>query len=248
MRFVAFPLAALLLGFAPPDDRANLLAAAKRAAEVKSYAFQGETKVSYPEAMGKFGASDPVKFEGRHDREAGTLLRTDQYEFAIVDGKTAGRPLPEWRPIKEEDEGEVQRGLLRGLAATRPIRAPHEDFAAYPKRVARVKKAGAKEAVGDRECEIYESEFTEEGAREAVRSILPMARWIDRIRSEMTASERVWVDPEGRILKVETAAKIVANVQGRDLEITATRTAALSGFDATKVEIPEAAKKVLAGK
>jgi hypothetical protein len=249
MKNASLPVLALLLGAAfPPDERADLLAAAKRAAEVRSYAFQGETKVSFPEAMGKFGVSDAVKFEGRHDRDVGTLLHTDLYEFAIVDGKTAVRPLPEWRPVKEEDEGEIQRGLLRGLAATRPIRAPHADFATYAKRVVRAKKAGAKESVGDRECEIYEAEFTEEGAREAAKSILPMARWIDRLQSTMTSSERVWIDSDGRILKVETSAKVSATVQGTDMEFTATRTAILSGFDATKVVIPEAAKKVLAGK
>lgn len=248
MKIATLPWFIVALASAPPDDRADLLAAAKRAAEVRSYAFQGEAKVSYPEAMAKFGGSGAVKFEGRHDREVGTIFHTDMHEFAIVDGKTAVRPLPEWRAVKEEDEGEVQRGLLRGLEAVRPIRPPHADFAAYAKRVARAKKAGAKEAVGDRECEIYEVEFTDEGAREAAKSILPMARWIDRIQSVMTASERVWIDSDGRILKVETTAKITASVQGSEMAFTATRSAILSGFDATKVSIPEGAKKILAGK
>ena len=183
------------------------------------------------------------------DRETGTWVKTDSYEFVTVGAKTVARPSADWKLIKEEDESEIQRGLFRGLASSRPVRAPHEEFAGYARVVTKAKKAEAKESVGDKECQVYEAEFTEEAARDMARALFPMGRWLDRMpEAKYSAGTRVWVDGEGRILKVETNVKISAPVQGTDIEMSATRSSTISDIDATRLEIPDLVKKALEGK
>ncbi|HTF57822.1 MAG TPA: hypothetical protein VK661_11375 [Planctomycetota bacterium] len=246
-----FPTLALLIlvGCPAPDEKDELLAAAKRAAEVKSYSFRGETRLALPEGMARAGGSDPVKFEGKVERETGAWVKTDSYEFVTVGGKTVARPSADWKLIKEEDETEIQRGLFRGLASSRPVRAPHEEFAGYARVVTKAKKAEAKESVGDRECQVYEAEFSEEAARDMARALFPMGRWLDRMpEAKYSAGTKAWVDGDGRILKVETSVKISASVQGNDIEMSATRSATITDIDATKLEIPDPVKKALEGK
>jgi len=239
----------ILAGFPAPDEKDELLAAARRAAEAKSYSFRGETKLALPEGMARAGGSDPVKFEGKVDRDTGTWVKTDSYEFVTVGGKTVARPSADWKLLKEEDESEIQRGLFRGLASSRPVRAPHEEFAGYARVVTKTKKSESKESVGDKECQVYEAEFTEEAARDMARALFPMGRWLDRMpEAKYSAGTRVWVDGDGRILKVETNVKISAPVQGTDIDMAATRSATITDIDATRLEIPDPVKKALEGK
>jgi hypothetical protein len=246
------PIAALLFMLGPaPDDKDELLAAANKAAQAKSYSFRGETKLVLPEGLDKSGGNEAVRFEGKFDRETGARVKTDSYEFVMAGGKTAARPVGEWKALKEEEGGDVQRLLYQALSGSRPPRAPHEDFAAWPRAIAGVKRADGKESIGDRECRVYEIKFTPESARELVRVLFPMGRWIDRMpidNNSCSATARAWVDADGRILKVETSAKVTTSIQGSDAVFSVTRTTSISDVDATKVEIPEAARKALDAK
>jgi hypothetical protein len=238
-------LAAVLL---VRDEKSDLLAAAKKAADAKSYTFRGETKLALPEGLDKSGGGEPVKFEGRFERESGLWVKTADFEFVTAGGKTVARPVSEWKQLKD-DGGDVQRLLYQALAGSRAPRAPLDDLSAWPRAVAAVKRTEVKETIGDREARVYEVEFSPEFAREMVNTLFPMGRWMDRIPIERpSGSARVWIDGDGRILKLETVAKVAASLQGSQVQLTATRTVTISDYDATKVQVPEEARKVLDSK
>lgn len=232
------------------DEKGDLLAAAKKAVEAKSYAFRGETRLVLPEGLDKSGGGEPAKFEGRFERDSGLWVKTGGFEFVTAGGKTVARPVSEWKQVKD-DGADVQRLLYQALAGSRAPRAPHEDFAAWPRAqvVAAVKRTEVKETIGDKETRVYEVEFATDFARELVNTLFPMGRWMDRIPIERpSGSARVWIDGDGRILKVETVAKVGASLQGSQVQLTATRTVTISDYDATKVQVPEEAKKILDAK
>ena len=114
-----------------------------------------------------------------------------------------------------------------------------------------MKRSEAKETVGDRECRVYEADFTRESARDMARVLFPMGRWIDRMpieNNKYAGTARIWIDGDGRILKVETSASVTASIQGSDVQLSATRTTTITDYDATKVQIPEEARKILDSK
>lgn len=244
------PLAVIAILVGPLlDEKDELLAAARKAAEAKSYSFRGETKLVLPEGLDRPAGGEASRFEGRFERASGSWVKTDAFEFVTAGGKTAARPLPEWRAVKDDDGAEVQRLLYQALAGTRAPRLPHEDFAAWPRAVGGVRKTDVKEAVGDKEGRLYEVDFARESAREIVRVLFPMGRWMDRIPiDKYAAAARVWIDAEGRILKVETSAKATTSIQGNEVQLSATRTTTITDYDAAKVSIPAEARKILDSK
>jgi hypothetical protein len=223
------------------DEKADLLAAAKKAGEAKSYAFRGETKLVLPEELAKSGGGES-RFEGKVERDKGAWQKTDAFEFFTAGGKTVARAVPEWRLLKEE--GEVQRLLYQSLAGSRPPRLPHEDLAGWHQAVTTVRRTDAKEAEG----RIYEMEFTPEASRDLVSSLFPMGRYLERIPIDPPATGRAWIDDSGRLGKMELAVNAAVSIQGSIVKMSATRTVTLTEFDAAKVDIPAEAKKVLEAK
>ena len=238
---------ALVLVLAP-DEKGDLLAAAKKAGEAKSYAFRGETKLVLPESLDRAGGGEPIRFEGRFEREAGAWVKTDTFEFVTAGGKTAARPVGEWRAVRNEGS-DVQRLLYQSLSGARAVRPPLEDLAAWSRGIAAVKRTDAREKVGDKECRVYEVEFNRDTAREMVLALFPMGPWMDRMPIDKHLGRaRAWIDGEGRILKLEIAARVVASIQGAEVQLSATRTSTITGYDATKVEVPAEAKKAMEAK
>jgi len=238
---------ALVLALAR-DEKSDLLAAAKKAAEARSCSFRGETRLVLPEGLDRAGGGDPVKFEGKADRDGNAWVKTDAFEFVMAGGKTVVRPVSEWKPLRD-DGADVQRLLYQGLSGARPPRPPHEEFATWARSVMTVKRAEAKEMIGDRETRLYEIEFTSEHARELVQSLFPMGKWMDRIPLERpTGSAKAWIDNDGRILKTEISTKIAGSLQGSQVQLVATRTTTFSDYDNTKVQIPDDARKILDSK
>jgi hypothetical protein len=233
---IALLLAASLL--LAPDEKSELLAAAKKSAEAKNCTHRGELKLVLPEGLDRSGGGDPVKFEGKYDRDAGSWVRTDAFEFVTIGGKTAVRPVSEWRALKD-DGSDVQRLFYQGLSGARAPRPPHEDFAAWARAIATVKR-------GEGDARMYEVEFSTDFSRDLVQTLFPMGKWMDRIPIERPAgSAKVWLDGEGRIAKMEVSAKVQASIQGMLVQLSATRTSTITDYDATKVEIPAEAKKAL---
>jgi hypothetical protein len=219
----------------PLDEKSDLLAAAKKSAESKSATHRGELKLVLPEGLDRSGGGDPVKFEGKYDRDA-SWVKTDAFEVVTIGGKTAVRPVSEWRALKD-DGSDVQRLFYLGLAGSRAPRPPHEEFAAWARSVATVKRG---------EGGVFEVEFNTDYSRDLVQSLFPMGKWMDRIPIERPAgSAKAWVDSEGRISKLELTIRVQASIQGSLVQMIATRTTTISDYDTTKVEVPAEARKFL---
>src|SRR6266480_6902543 len=128
---------ALMVAFATQaraDDKEDLLALAKKAAELKNYSFKGKSTIEPPAIAGAAAPVQESAVEGQVDLTEGTHILTDAQEIVRLGGKTAVRPRSGWRVIDEgpgpggaanPGRGQGALGLLAGL---RPPRAPHEDF------------------------------------------------------------------------------------------------------------------------
>jgi hypothetical protein len=226
MKFLIGLAAVLALG---GDEKSELLAAAKKAGEAKSYAFRGETKLVLPEGLDRAGGGDAGKFEGKFERDAGAWVKTGAFEFVTAGGKTAARPVAEWCAVKDEGT-DVQRLLYLSLAGARAFRPPLEDFASWSRGLSVVKRTDAKEKIGDKEGRLYEVEFNREAARDMVLALFPMGPWMDRMPiDKQVGTARVWIDGEARILKLDVAARVMATIQGAEVQLVATRTSTITG-------------------
>lgn len=231
------------------DDKDDLGAAGKKSAELKSFSFQGETKVELPSIMGGMGDAGPTKFQGKHERDVGSYVRTGTHEFFMVGKDTVSRPIAEWKKVTDEgdDPMAMQKNVMKMFSGSRAVTTPTGDLADLGKKISKAKKKEAAEKVGDAECAVYEAELTEAAAEGIVQDSMPMGRMMKMGGGEVThtGTLKAWVDGEGRIVKYEVTGKMSMSVQGMDLDMSSTKTVTLSGFDRTRVEIPEDARKAL---
>jgi len=240
-------VAAALLIAARRDEKEDLANAAKKTVEAKSYTFKGQTEIEMPAMMGGMGGGDPTKFEGKHETGVGTLVKTDTHEFVIVGENAVTRPRSEWKKVETDDDPmAMQKNMMKMFGGSQKVKTPHEDLAGFAKKLDKTKKKEAKEKVGEVECDLYDADLTEDAAKEWMEELLPMGKFMQQIPDvTFTAKAKVWVDKDGRIVKYVSSGTMSASIQGQDFEMSATKTVNLSDVDATKVEIPEEAKKAM---
>jgi hypothetical protein len=248
---LAAVFAAGLAGTARADEKDDLAGAGKKAAELKSFAFKGDVKMEMPAMMGgAMGEVDPTTFEGKHEKEVGTWLKTDSHEFVTVGRNTVARPLAEWKKVEEDgdDPMALQKSMMKKMfGGSRPVKSPAADLADLGKKIAKAKKKEKKELYGEAECDLYEAELTEEAAEEMIKESVPMGGAMRMGGADVTHSGTIkaWVDGEGRIVKYEIKASMNMSIQGMELEWGSTKSVSLTGIDSTKVEISDEAKKAL---
>jgi hypothetical protein len=252
MNHVTIASLVALLAFAPGrDDKEDLVNAAKKVADAKSYSFKGETKMELPAIGGQGGGNqDPQKFEGKHEAEVGTHILTDSQEVVKIGNKTASRPRAEWRVTTDGAEGGDQGGgrrggfgrMLGGMGGR--ARAPHEDFKDFGSKLEKVTKSDKKETIGEYECDVYNADLTEDAAKALLPGGGMMGRMQQQAEIEIKGKGKFWV-MDGAIVKSELTASLVGSFQGNDFEMSATRTTSIFDIDKTKVTIPEDAKKAI---
>jgi hypothetical protein len=66
--------------------------------------------------------------------------------------------------------------------------------------------------------------------------------------AEMTGRGKAWIDPAGNLVRYEMTTRVSAEFNGNAFEITMKRTCDLSDVGKTKVEVPEAVRKLLEAK
>ncbi|MBI4564084.1 MAG: hypothetical protein HY716_05245 [Planctomycetes bacterium] len=247
-------IAALLL-VAPranaQDAKEEFAEAAKKAGAFASYAFEGQTEIELPDMFGAAaGDLEPQKFEGKFQKDAGTYLRTATHEYVIIDGKIAMRPLAEWKRVEEDEKDPAAQGrmiqrLFQGLGF-KPMKSPHDLLSKLGAKIKKAKKLDKKEAIGDVECAVLEADLTDDGARQALEDMMPSGRFMGAMgEAEYSGNAKLWVDPEGRIVKYLIKGTMTRNAGGMELEWSAHRTVTLSDNGSTTVEIPEAAKNAI---
>jgi hypothetical protein len=247
---VALPLAAL------PDQKDVVEAAAKKILDADSYSFKGETSVD--SAFGNLPAQIPA-FEGKFQKEVGLLVSVgDRGEFFRKGDKVYVKQAQgEWTELEKAQFPGAggpgggqnrQRGALMGRMFLRNIKAPHEELKDLAKGFKDIKKDDKGEKIGEKECAVYGGDLTEEAVKAS-----PIGRMIQQFAAfggggqgaELSGKGRVWVDPEGVLLKAEFVTKISLEFNGNPIEVTMTRSSEFSALGKTKVELPEGLKKRL---
>lgn len=215
------------------DETAKqLVDAGKRAAEWTSYRYESESDID----SGYFGGN--VRPKGSFLKGVGFSMKMEDTEVLRANGKTAVKnPGEEWKKPPEDRGGEFS---LKALT-TKYFPPPHEIVGRMEAKFFKtVKVEGATEFISAVECVIFEAELTEEGARK----MSGLGSLADRAKN-FTGTVKLWIDDTYTIRRYKLDAK--AGLAGPLGEIAVSLKGKVD-FDqigAAKVEIPEAAKKVL---
>lgn len=218
-----------------------LQGAVKKTAALKSYAFKGDLErekgnFQFKTDNDEEGAEEKLleNYSGKYDKSAGIVVKTNETEFATVEGQTVRRKSAEaWES--------AAKAFLRGHCP----KAPHEFIGKVLSEAMGVRKKESKEKVGDVECTVFSFELSDEGANElftesSSRNMPVMGN------AETTSEGKVWVDAEGRIVKFKASAGRTMSLGGFEVNMgSVTWNGTLSELDSAKVEIPEKAKEAL---
>jgi hypothetical protein len=248
---------ALLCGavHAKTDDKDAVANAAKKLAEAGSYTFKGEVKVDSP--LGGGGQQIPG-YEGKFDKELGSYVTIgDRGEFFRKGDKIfVKQQQGEWTELEKaqlagggQGGQNRQRGMMAGRMFLRNMKSPHDEVKELPKGFKELKKEEKSDKVGEKECAVYGGDLTEEGIKAS-----PLGRMIGGFGAlgggaaqniEMSGKGRVWIDGDGNLQKFELTTKMSFDFQGNGVEFSMVRATEISNVGKTKVEVPEAVKKLL---
>lgn len=220
------------------DDKDDVAAAAKKAAEMESYSFKFTVEVE-----GAPMPMDPMEFNGKYAKDSGAYvsgaMMGQDFEAYKKGEKVAFKGMDgEWQLASGRRAG--GRGPMGGMMLGRSMKLPHEELKDGEKKLKAIKKAEAKEKVGDKECAVYEGELTED----AVKEILPMGRMPGMGEAEISGKVKMWIDGESVIRKYELTAQMSVTVQENPMEIKIVRVTEFSKIGETKVEVPDEVTKL----
>jgi hypothetical protein len=208
-----------------PKDEVNN--AAKKLADAANYSWR--TTVAVPEDA----QFKPGPTEGKTEKGGATLVTMtfgDNETKAVLKGDkaVASGPDGEWRSQEElanaEGPGRFLGMMLRNFKAPA---AQAEQLAGFAKDL---KKDG----------DVYSSDLTEEGAK----TLLTFRRGGNATVTNPKGSVKFWVQ-DGVLTKYEFHVKGSVSFNGNDFDQDRTSTVVIKDVGATKVNIPEEAKKKL---
>ena len=229
---------ALLAILPAPDAKEDLAKAAARTRELENYKFKGEITVS-----GVPFLAEPVAYEGAFVKDRGFMATMGPFGSIFrLDKKVA---------VKDPDSGTwilLKPGTKIGegeLAAQIPIiarglKAPHDELKKFEDRFTEIKKLDAAEKIGDAECAVYEGPLTEGG----VRGTLPAGVGMLLGKGKFEGKSRVWVGPEGRIVRIVSEGKAEIEDKERTMDLTFSRTIDFLEVGKAKIEMPPEVKKL----
>jgi hypothetical protein len=207
----------------PKDDVSN---AAKALGEKASYSWK--TTVAVP-AESRF---HPGPTEGKTEKDGATRVKMtfgdNTTEFVLQGGKSAVHTEDGgWQSLSELDDqgpGRFLGGMIRNFKAPA---AQASELAAQAKEL---KKDG----------DVYSADLTDEGAK-----ALLQFRGGNATVSDAKGSVKFWVK-DGVLTKYEFKVAGKVSFNGNDRDVDRTTTVEIKDVGATKVEVPDDAKKKLA--
>lgn len=203
------------------DAREELKAAASKAAALRSYTF-------YLDGPGK--GAKPV--EGKYEEGQPVFFLADKIEFFKKGAAVAYKEGDKWQRSKTGTQSDPLR-ILGAVAKVRRAALPHEELAGIEKYLKQIKKV----LLQDKSRFSYSAELTDEGVQKfAPTEFRTVARW---------GHVTVAVDREGQVTGYSIAIRVSGRLGNAEVEGTPTRTVVLSGHGKTRVEVPEAARKIL---
>jgi hypothetical protein len=207
----------------PKDDVSN---AAKALGEKASYSWK--TTVAVP-AESRF---HPGPTEGKTEKDGATRVKMtfgdNTTEFVMQGGKSAVHTEDGgWQSLSELDDqgpGRFLGGMIRNF------RAPAAQASELAAQAKELKKDG----------DVYSADLTDEGAK-----ALLQFRGGNATVSDAKGSVKFWVK-DGILTKYEFKVAGKVSFNGNDRDVDRTTTVEIKDVGATKVEVPDEAKKKLA--
>jgi hypothetical protein len=248
----------VLLGarsLAVADDKDTVIAAAAKVAEFASYTFKGETKLELPFNPG--GGQQIPSMEGRDQKDVGLLITIGERGEFFRKGeknfvKTGQSDWTELEKAQLAGPGgggqNRQRGGLMGRMMIKNLKAPHEEVKDLAKSFKELKKEDKTEKLGEKECSVYGGDLSEEGVKASA-----LGKMIGQFgalggggqNAEMSGKGRIWIDPDGALVKYDLHTKVSVEIQGNPIEFTMARSTEFSAVGKTKLDVPEAVQKLL---
>ena len=220
--FSAITLLAGSLIAADSSPKDDIIAAAKKLGGQANYSWK--TTVAVPETA----QFKPGPTEGQTEKDGFTHLTLsfgDNTTRAVIKGDKAAVTNPEggWQSLAELENAEGPgRFLVRIL---RNFKAPAAQAADLATTTKEIKKEG----------EVYSGDLTEEGAK---------AQFRFGTVSNAKGSVKFWVK-DGALTKFEFKATGKVDFNGNEIDVDRTTTVEVKEVGATKVNVPEEAKKKL---
>jgi hypothetical protein len=221
---IALTAASLVAAESSPKD--DVTSAAKALGEKASYSWK--TTVAVP-AESRF---HPGPTEGKTEKDGATRVKMtfgdNTTEFVMQGGKSAVHTEDGgWQSLSELDDqgpGRFLGGMIRNFKAPA---AQASELAAQSKEL---KKDG----------DVYSADLTDEGAK-----ALLQFRGGNATVSDAKGSVKFWVK-DGILTKYEFKVAGKVSFNGNDRDVDRTTTVEIKDVGATKVEVPDEAKKKLA--
>lgn len=225
---------ALVAVAAPKDEVAD---AARKLADAQNYSWTSKTERAGGGGGGGFGGG-PV--EGKTQKGGPTHLsmqmRDNTLEAVKQGDKGAVKTQEGWQSFEEVQQAAEGQGPGRGFIVmrVRNIKAPAEEAQDLASKAKELKKSG----------DAYESELTEEGAKELMTFRGGRGGNANFTPPEPTGAKgsvKFWVK-DGQLAKYEYRVQGSISFQGQDREIDRTTTVEVKDVGSTKVEVPAEAK------
>jgi hypothetical protein len=208
----------------------ELAEAAKKAAAMESYAFKVEVK----SAKGK---NQPGAIEVRVQKDQPFALKSGAAEGFRKGGAIVYKDGEEWKRVEKADKGEKKSQPAAASFAT--VKLVHEELEGFEKSFEKVEKAPEK----DKDCTVWSGTLTPTAARILVTT---GGKSDAKNNATYSGTAKVWVNAEGHIVRYEVVSLMKGESPKKGpVEVTTTKTVEILERGATKIEVPEAAAKLL---
>lgn len=207
----------------------ELADASKKTAAVESYTFKVDLKA------GK-AKNPPGAVEGRYQKEQPLSLKTGSTEGFRKAGAIVYKEGEEWKKLEKAVKGEKK--TQPAAAEFAQFKVPHEEIEGFEKNFEKVEKAAEK----DKDCTVWSGTLTPAGAKVLVST---GSKREGKVQATYSGTARVWVNDKGMIVKYEVVSVMKAETKKGPTETTITKTVEITAAGETKVEVPEAAAKLL---
>jgi len=221
---IAFLTAALLTFQA--DELAE---ASKKSAALESYSFKLETKFSK-------GKNQPGAVEGKYAKDQPTSLKEGSTEAFRKGGQIVYKEGEEWKKLEKAAKGEKKS--QPAAAEFAGVKLPHEELESFDKSFEKVEKAADK----DKGCTVWSGTLTATAAKTLVST---GSKKESKVQATYAGTAKVWVNEAGVIVRYEVVSTVKSETKKGPQETTVTKTVEISAPGETKVEVPEAAAKLL---
>jgi hypothetical protein len=207
----------------------ELAEASKKSVAMENYSFKVDVKA------GK-GKNQPGAVEGRFQKDQPMGLKTGSTEGFRKSGAVVYKEGEEWKKLEKPQKGEKRQ--QPAAAAFTLVKLPHEELEGFEKNFEKVEKAAEK----DKDCTVWSGTLTPTGARTLVST---GSKREGKIQANYTGTAKVWVNDKGLIVRYEVHSTMKAETKKGPMETSLTKTVEITGVGETKVELPEAASKLL---